>query len=234
MKAVELINRAYTFSGTVARYLAQVQGPQGRDGLFLLNQLLVEKSSTGDYLPYYGRYDFFGTIGDDEYTLQGLVTLDTFCFFIGNTRYSMRGETRRNFFGSARQEDILSLPFQYYYEKALGGIKVFLYFKPQGAYRFEAVGITSLPEVTNDTEFDDFLDKYCQVWLIFELAEYICLWNQITLPPATQEKLNEYRKKMYQLNPKDVTINKFSMIGMTPILSYPQINIGKAWVPYGR
>lgn len=231
MKAVELINRAYNLSGIVSRGLSQVEGSEGKDGLFWLNQILAEKSGTGDYLPYYSRFNFFAQVGNPEYLIEGMATLDTLAFFIGATRYSLRGEHRRNFFGSARQENIDSLPFQYYYEKANGGIKVFLYFHPNSEYRFEAVGLASLPEVTNDTELDDSLDKFYQLFLMYELAEYLCIFNQITLPPQAQIKLNQMRRDMYNLNPKDVTINKQSLLASGPIMTYAQINIGKGWVP---
>lgn len=231
MKAVELINRAYNLSGIVSRDLDQVQGSEGKDGIFWLNQIVALKSDNGDYLPYYGRYEFVMTPGVREYLIPGYVSVDTVTFFMNGVRFSLVGENRRRFFGDARPENIMSLPYQYYYEKGLGGMKVFFYFNPNQAYPSEVVGLTSLPELVYDTELDDIIDSYYQTFLMFELAEYLCMWNQMSLPPAAQQTLSRMRKKMYNINPKDFRINKVSLLSGPGIVTLGVANLSNGWIP---
>lgn len=234
MKAGELVNRSYNLAGIVARDLQQVSGgveSQGADGIFWLNQLIAEKSSNGDYLPFYTRYDFTGVIGQEQYLLPNMVTVDCITFFIGSVRYSLQGTNRRRYWGDSRQENVLSLPYQYYYEKGLGGINVFFYFKPQDTYEFQATGIIGLSPVIDSTDLNTIIDSYYQLYLMFELAEYLCMWNQISLPPKTQKRLDEFRAKIYNINPKDVRLSKNSLLTGNPLLTYAQINLGKGWTP---
>lgn len=222
---------AYNLAGIVARDLDQVQGSEGSDGIFWLNQLLAEKMSDGSYLPFYTHYSFNGVIGQEQYLLPNMVSVDCITFYIGETRYSLQGTDRRRYWGDSRQDNIFSLPYQYYYEKTVGGINVFFYFKPQQTYQFVATGLIGLPSVIESTDLNETLDQYYQLYLMFELAEYLCIWNQISLPPKTQAKLNEFRNKLYNINPLDVSLSKQSLLAGTPLLTYAQINIGKGWVP---
>lgn len=234
MKAGELVNRAYNLSGIVARDLDQVQGgvsSQGADGIFWLNQLLAEKMSDGNYLPFYTHYNFNAVIGQQEYLLPNMVSVDCITFYIGATRYSMNPNNRRRYWGESRQDNIESLPYQFYYEKTVGGINVFFYFLPQSTYPMIATGLVGLPSVIESTNLDTTLDQYYQLYLMFELAEYLCMWNQISLPPATQKRLDEFRSKLYNINPLDVTLEKQSLLSGNPLLTYAQINLGKGWTP---
>lgn len=229
MKAVELINRAFVLSGIIARDLEQVQGSEGRDGLFWLNQLLAEKSINGDYLPYYSHPVFASVNGQQKYFVEGLITLDVITFSMGAVRYSIRGESRRSFWGDPRAENIDSLPFCFYYERVNGGMDIYFYFKPQGVTSFTATGLSSLAEVTNDTQLNDHFDKFYQSFLIFDLAERLCQWYKISLPPAVSAQLEKFRNNIYNMNPKDMTINKKSMFSCSPLLSYAQVAFGKGW-----
>lgn len=229
MKAVELINRAYVLSGIVARDLEQVQGSEGRDGIFWLNQLLAEKSMTGDHLPYYGHLNFTGVLGDQEYFVEDLVTADVITFNMGQIRYSLKPSPRKEYWGDSRADDINSLPYHYYAERVNGGMNIFFYFKPAGAYIFKVTGLVSLSQVTNDTQLDDALDKFYQSFLIFELAERLCQWKQISLPPSAQNQLDVFRRKLIDLNQMDFTLRQKSLMATSPVLTYAQVNMGKGW-----
>lgn len=231
MKALQLINRAYNLSGIVPRELSQVQGDEGADGLFLLNQLVGLKSDNGDYLPYYGRYEFVMVPGQQEYLIPDFVTIDTATYFINAVRLPLLGCDRRKFFGSAFPTNIQSLPFQYYYERGLNGMNIFFQFKPSQNFPAEVVGLKSLPVVTATTDFDLLLSSYYQTFLLFELAEYICMWNQISLPPKTQQKLDSIRNRMFNLNPKDYRINKTSMLKGGGVVTLGVANLSNGWLP---
>ena len=229
MKAVELINRAYVLSGIVARNLSQVQGSEGIDGLFWLNQLLAEKSMTGDYIPYYGHQEFNGIPGVENYFVPRLVTVDVITFNIGDVRYSLRPSNRREYWGSSRANNISSLPYHYYAERVNNGMSIYFYFEPADAYLFTATGLLTLTDVANDDDLDDTLDKFYQSFLMFELAERLCQWKKISLPPATQEQLDKFRSDLYDLNPVDYRLSKQSLISHGNTLSYAQIAFGRGW-----
>lgn len=229
MKAVEVINRAYILSGIVARDLDSVQGSEGEDGIFWLNQLLSEQSITGDQLPYYGHLSFNSVNGQKQYFVSGLITIDTITFNIGSIRYSIRGENRRTYWGESRAEDVESLPYAFYYERVNGGMNIYFYFTPSGITNFTATGLVSIPQVTNDTELNNIVDAFYQSYLMFLLAERLCQWKKISLPPATQIQLDKFRRNLFNLNPKDFTLSYRSLLGLRGYINYAQANIGKGW-----
>ncbi len=56
--ASQLITRSWNLSGIVARELEVVSGQQASDGLYLLNEVLAEKSYDLKLIPYWGRIEF--------------------------------------------------------------------------------------------------------------------------------------------------------------------------------
>lgn len=226
---MELINRAYIYSGIVARDLDAVDGSEGRDGLFLLNQFLAEKCMTPDLIPYYDEITVNTTNGEANYFVEGLIDLATIAFDFDTVRFPMIEEKRGVFFGSARVNNIKSLPYHYFWERTLGGSTVRLYFIPNQNYPLKITGKFYLPTVTINTELDDIVDKYYQVYLMYGLAEYICIWNKITPNPKLAEKVKEFEEKLFDLNPVDYTIQKLSTFSKTASLTYAQANFGKGW-----
>lgn len=229
MLVVELINRAYVLAGIVARDLDQVEGSEGRDGLFWINQLLDEMSMTGRYIPYESYTAVTAVIGQEIYNVPGLVILETMTFNIGDVRYEMRRDNRRHYFGAPRVDNILALPFHYYSERVVGGTNVYLYFKPQSAYVLKIKGKSALGNVTNDTELDLVVDKFYQSYLMYLLAERLCDWFKLSFPPSTKQKLREFENQLRDLNPIDFTTTKISTLAKGASISYAQANIGKGW-----
>lgn len=232
MKAVHLINYALNLSKILARTLDQEDDEEGADGLFWLNLLLSEKSSKGNLLPYYGHISFDAVPGQEIYFVPGLVTADVMTFTLQNVRYSIRGEARNKYFGSSRAENITSLPYKWYWEKVNGGMNIYLYFSPDNnEYTLEVTGLVAFSPVTFSTELNDMMDNFYQNFLMFELAESLCLFYGISLPPKTEEKLQRLRKEMIDNNPMDFHIRKISMLGGEGVLNYAQINISPGWSP---
>lgn len=229
MKAVELINKAWVLSGIVGRDLEQVNGSQGRDGLFWLNALLSTKSSTGKLLPYYGHLEMNAVVGQEDYFVEGLVTLECVTFNIGDVRYSLRGEQRRTYFGSSRADNINSLPYKVYFERVPGGCQVYFYFKPDDTYELKFTGLVSLTSVTNDTELNTALDGFYQIFLIHELAEALCNWYKMSLPPATAQKLTELRDQMVDINAMDLTVGYRTTLRSRSAINYGIVNLGNGW-----
>ncbi len=230
---MELINRAYVYSGIVARDLDAVDGSEGRDGLFLLNQFLAETSMDGNLVPYYGEVTVNTVDGDSSYFIENLIDLATITFNLDTVRFPMIEEKRGRFFGSARVDNIKSLPYHYFWERSLGGSTVKLYFIPNQNYPLKITGKFYLGSVSINDELDDLVDKYYQVYLMYGLAHYICIWNKISPNPELAKKVMQFEEKLYDLNPIDFTIQKISTFPQDTAFNYAQANLGKGWTVSG-
>src|ERR1043165_5521190 len=112
-----LISRAWNLSGIVARNLQGVQGNQSGDGLFLLNELLEFKAIDTKLIPYFRHSSLTLNANQEMYFIPNLVYMESMTFNIGSVRYSMEPALRQQYWGDDRALDILSLPFQYHFER---------------------------------------------------------------------------------------------------------------------
>ena len=231
MLAVALINRSLNLAGIVSRGVESETGEEGADGLFWLNQLLFEKAATGMLAPYYAHVDFPAVPGQEKYFISGLITAEVLTFFIQNVRYSVRGVSRNSYLGDPRANNVSSLPYQWYWERVPGGMDIYLYFFPGDAYNIQLTGLKSFDSITFDTELDPIMDKFYQNFLMFELCESLCAFYRMSMPPQTEQKLKRLRKEMVNINPRDLSIKKISLLGSQDILSYAQANWGRGWTP---
>lgn len=230
MKAGVIIQRALNLSGILSRSLEEQDDEEGTDGLFWLNMILAEKSATGVLLPYFGHLDITPIQGQEIYFLPNLVTAEILTFTIQGVRYSVRFETRYKYLGTPRANDIQSLPFQWYWERVNGGMNIYLYFTPdQQIEGIQVTGLIGLQSVIFSTEFDGFLDTFYQNFLIFELAESMCMFYKISMPPESKAKLMRLRNEMRSINPRDFKLKRKSLIGSSGILTYAQVNFGRGW-----
>jgi hypothetical protein len=157
---LQLITNAYYISGVVSRDFQTVSGSQYQDGLQMLNEILTDKTVEDDMVPYYNRFEFPAVQAQSEYFIKNLIELDTLVFFIGSIRYEMKNLERRRFFGSARADNIQSLPFTYHVERRTGGALLFLYFVPNTAYPMEAWGQFGLTEVSLNQDLTSELTTF--------------------------------------------------------------------------
>lgn len=230
LKAGVAIQRALNLSGILSRSLEEQDDEEGATGLFWLNMLLAEKSATGMLLPYFGHIDILPVVGQEIYFVPNLTTAEILTFKIQGVRYSITNTGRYKYLGTPRADNIESLPFQWYWERVHGGMNIYLYFKPSTQIEsLQVTGLLGLQNVIFSTELDDFLDTFYQNFLIFELAESLCLAYKISTPPETKAKLTRLRHEMVALNPRDFSIKKKSLLGSGGILTYAQVNIGRAW-----
>ena len=232
MKASVLINTALNLSGILSNVLQEQDSQEGQDGLFWLNRLLKMKSASGKLLPYYGHVSITPQPNQEIYFVENLVTAEVLTFFIQGVRYSMRGQNRNRYFGEPRAENISSLPFEWYWERVNGGMNIYIYFKPDPQINeLKVTGLLGFDTVTYSTEFNDFMDDFYQTFLMYELAQALCNFYKISLPPDTKVKLKEMQYEMNAINPRDFYIKKKSLIGGSALMSYGQVNIGKGGVP---
>lgn len=116
--ALQLINRAFYLSQIVSRQLQTVTGDQVADGLYLLNALFDVKGSDLRLIPYFQQYEFITNSGQEEYFVPGLLYCDSMTFNIGQVRYPMIEMTRKQYFSTARIDNITTLPWSYRVERS--------------------------------------------------------------------------------------------------------------------
>ena len=143
----ELISGSYYASGVVSREFETVSGGQIADGLQWLNDILAEKNVDQGMIPYESTYNFNAQAGVEKYFIPDLNQIDTLVFYLGSVRYSMVYTKRNQYFGSARVENVQSLPNQWYFERQVGGGNLYIYFKPDQGYPIEIHGSFNINSV---------------------------------------------------------------------------------------
>lgn len=229
--ALQLITRAYYLSQILSRQLQTPTGDQITDGLYLLNADLDYKSTDLRLIPYFQRTTFNTVQGVGEYFVDGLLYVDSLTFNLGTVRYSLIENTRREFFSGPRIDDVQSLPYCYRTERELDGTRIFLYFIPNDVYIMKLSGKYRLPTVTLTTDMSLTYDEFYLEWLRYSLAVKICEEYGASVPDATRMKYMEMTKKLMDVSPADLSIQKRGYYGGSPVLSWQQINIGRGWQP---
>jgi len=227
--ALQLITRAYYLSQVVSRDLQTLNAGQVTDGLYLLNADLEHKGTDLRLIPYFQRTTFNTVQGQEMYFIEGLLYVDSLTFNIGDVRYSLIENTRKEYFSGPRIDDVQSLPYSYRVERVLDGSNIYLYFVPADVYVMKLSGKYKFPVVTLNTDLTTFLDYFYIEWLRYSLAIKICEDYGATVPDATRAKYNEMTKKMIEVSPPDLSIQKRGYFGGSPVLSWQQINIGRGY-----
>jgi hypothetical protein len=227
----QLITRSWYLSGIVARNLETVSGDELNDGLALLNAVLSFKTSDGGLVPYY-QYTTFNTVPNQElYFIENLIDVETLTFNLGTIRYSMIDMDRQKYFGSARIDDIYSLPFGYRVERTLDGSNISLYFIPNQVYVMKLMGKYSLTNVTLNQDLETFYDDFYIEYLRYALAEHMCCEYNIEFQPVQMAKLRQYEYRLRETSPADLTMKKQSTFIIQPGINYADVNIGQGWRP---
>lgn len=227
----ELITRAYYLSQVVSRELEQVSGQQLEDGLIYLNALLSLKSASTRVIPYYSKTNFNAVVGQEEYFVANLVNPETLTFNIGPVRYSTMAQSRKPYFGSGRVDNIQSLPFNWHFERVLGGSNIFLYFVPNTTYPIEIWGKFGFDNVTLNEDLLTIYDEYYIDYLRYRLAQRICSEYGIPMQAQTANELEELEAAVTDVSPPDLTIGKVSSLGNNTALTWADVNLGKGWRP---
>lgn len=232
----ELINRAFYLSQVVSRELQTVSAAQFTDGLYLLNALLEVKGSDVRLIPYFTRGEFLSTvqpnIGEQVFFIPNMISLETLTFNLSNVQFPMMRVPRMDFFGGGRIEGIQSLPFSYHPERVLGGMNIYVYFNCGQILQMKYMGKFSLTDVNATTDLTSVYDLFYIEYLRYALAEYICSEWGVNFPEQAAMKLKEIRKKLMDVSPPDMRINKSSSLqsGGTAI-TWAMVNLSPAWVP---
>lgn len=229
--ALTLITRAWYLSGIVARNIETVSGDQVTDGLFLLNVLLDFKASDVRLIPYFTRYAGTFVVGQEMYFIENLFDIETMTFNIGTVRYPMNKTTRDVYFGNGRVDNIRSLPFQYHLERRLNGSNVFVYFLPDQAYTFNLIGKFALTDVTLMQDMSLVYDQFYLEYLRYALAQFFCNEYNIAFAPEKEKMLRIYEKKLTDVSPPDLTLQKLNFLNENTTINWAFVNISKGWTP---
>lgn len=227
--ALTLITRAWYLSGIVARNLETVSGDQVTDGLFLLNTLLDFKASDIRLIPYFTRYQSNFVVGQEMYYIPTLYEIETMTFNIGDVRYPMTETTRDVYFGNGRVDNITSLPFQYHLERTFGGSNVFVYFLPDQTYQFNLIGKFALTDVTLNQDMALTYDMFYLEYLRYALAQFYCNEYSIIFAPEKLKMLQIYEKKLMDVSPPDLRMQKINFINSPTTINYAFLNIAMGW-----
>lgn len=226
----QLVTRSWYLSGVVARDFETVTGDQLNDGLDMLNAFIAIKTADQRLIPYYTEYSFSAVVGQEKYFIPDLILAETLAFDLNQVRYPMLLVQRHEYFGSSRANNVLSLPYQYYIERAFEGSNLYMYFFPDQTYQFKIHGKFSLANVTLGQDLSLTLDQYYLEYLRYGLAQYMCQEYNIVFQQQNNEYLMQLEKILFDISPIDFTVQKKSMLQRQqgPDI-YGQVNIGKGW-----
>ncbi len=227
-----LITRSWYLSGIVARNLQSVTGDQATDGLMLLNALLDFKQVELELLPYYTYNTSYTTVaGQEMYFIENCALIQSLTFNLDVVRYPMDFVTQTNYFGSARVDNISTLPFNWTYQRVLNGGNLYMYFLPDGAYPLKIYGKFFLTNVDLNTDLTTVYDTSYIEYLRYALAQYMCSEYGVSFNPESERKLISYQRKLMYMSPPDLSMKKSSILAQSTGLNFGDVNIGRGWRP---
>lgn len=230
--ARQLITRSWYLSGIVARNAQTVSGDQITDGLELLNALLDWKSINTALIPYWTYDTTITTVaGQESYFIPNCLAIESMTFTLDSVRYSMDYVTRRVYFGSGRVENIQSLPFNYTFNRQLGGGTAYLYFIPQSDYQLKIMGKFALQDVTLDENLETVYDKSYIEYLRYALARYMCSEYGILFNPESAQILKSIERELMYVSPPDLSLMKASVLSNSAGLCWEDVWTGQGWRP---
>lgn len=230
--ARELINRAYYLSGIVARDSETTSGSQLNDGLSLLNDVLALKNANNRLIPYFTTYNLTAVIGQETYFIANLIYADSVTFDLNTVvRIPLEIQSRKEYFGTVRVNDLVTLPFICNINRAKGGANFYIYPLPNDEYPIAINGkFGLLSDVTYDTDLSLVYDRLYIAYLRYALTEFICTENTVSMPPQTAAKLEILEQQVRDLAPIDTTITKLSTLrsGNTS-MGWGFVNLSGGW-----
>lgn len=244
--AQTLITRAWYLSGIVARNFQTVTGDQITDGLMLLNALLDFKQIQTDLIPYWTYVEITLVPDQEFYFLPFIAEIESLTFNIDQVRYPMDYVTRRNYYGTGRIDNIDTLPFNWNYNRALGGGYLGLYFLPQSNYPLKIMAKLFLTDVTLSTDLTNIssslpytfinssnvgYDTSYIEYLRYALAQYMCSEYGILFNPESAKILQGMERQLMYMSPPDLSMIKTSVLTEGSGINFGDVNIGRGWRP---
>lgn len=227
--ASQLISRSWNLAGIVAREFETVNGQQGSDGLYLLNELLAAKSYDLKLIPYWGRIEFNLVQGQERYFIPNLFQVETFTFNIGEVRFPTFNAGRKQYFGDGRVDNIQALPFEWHLEREIYGCYFYVYYLPQQQFTAKITGKFALTNVEVQTNLSQLYDLFYISYLRYSLAEYMDLEYDIEFPQDKLRMKRQMEQKLLYVSPPDIIQQKISFFNRNTPMNWSHINISPAW-----
>jgi hypothetical protein len=155
--------------------------------------------------------------------------------------------TRTHYYGSSRVDNISTLPFNWNFNRQLGGGNLALYFLPESTYPLKMMVKIFLVDVALNTDLTNisqaglpytFINSSNQgydtsyiEYLRYELANYMAGEYGVSLTPTNMARLMEYRRQLMYVGPPDLSMVKTSILTQNQGYNYGDINLGKGWRP---
>lgn len=225
----QLISRSWNLSGVVSRDFETVSGGEGSDGLWLLNELLAEKSYDLKLIPYWGRIEFNLVQGQERYYIPNLFQVETFTFNIGEVRFPTFNAGRKQYFGDGRVDNIQALPFEWHLERELDGCYFYVYYLPQQQFVAKITGKFALTNVEMQTNLSGLYDLFYIRYLRYLLAEQMDLEYDIEFAADKKAKLKQIEQKLLYVSPPDLRQTKISFMNSNTPFNWAHCNISPAW-----
>jgi len=144
-----LLSEALYTSSIVSRQFQTPSPDQMETALLKLNEILTDTNIEKDMIPYYSQYVPITFLTNQEkYFIANCVEINSVTFFYDVIRYQMNKVPRDRYFGQGRANNVTSLPFNWHYELALGGVNLFIYFFPDQTFPGQINGLFRLQSVT--------------------------------------------------------------------------------------
>ena len=227
--ASQLISRAWNLAAIVAREFEKVSGDQGTDGLWLLNEVLAEKSYDLKLIPYWGRIEFNLVQGQERYYIPNLFQVETFTFNIGTVRFPTFNAGRKQYFGDGRVDNIQALPFEWHLERELDGCYFYVYYLPQQQFTAKITGKFALTNVELQTNLSQLYDLFYIRYLRYLLAEQMDLEYDIEFAADKKAKLKQIEQKLLYVSPPDLQMKKLSFMNKNAPMNWAHLNISPSW-----
>ena len=256
--AQDLITRAWFLSGIIARNLQVPTGDQIYDGLQMLNDLLNFKQIETDLIPYWQYITFNAVPTQEFYFLPYVAAVESSTFNLDVVRYPMSPTSRTNYFGSARVDNISTLPFSWNYDRGVGGGTFGMYFKPDAAYPIKMQAKIFLVDVTLETDLTNITETFTNPnnipnftpytfinnsnqgydtsyieMLRYALARYFCSEYGIGFNPESEKIYQSYVRKLMYESPPDLSVKKVSVLSADRMsgFNWGDVNLGRGYRP---
>jgi hypothetical protein len=246
--AQDLITRSWYLSGIVARNLQTPTGDQINNGLQILNSLLDFKQVETDLIPYWQYITTPCVPGQEFYFLEYVAAVESCTFNLDVVRYPMMSATRTNYYGSARVDNISTLPFSYNFNRGLGGGELALYFLPESNYPLKIMAkifltdvklTTDLTNISEETSYtfinnsnQGFDTGYIE-YLRYKLASMMCSEYGVMFNPSSEAILRSYERTLMYVSPPDLSMKKVTILASNNQTgwNWGDVNIGRGFRP---
>lgn len=231
MLASALITKAYYHSGIVPRQAAEPSDTQSKDGLDLLNELLASFAIDGKGLPYTTHAQITIQTGVESYFVPNLVEVQALTYLLQQVRFPLIRDSRTQYFGSCRVEDIESLPYHYFSERQNGGTQIWFYFLPNQPFVTNITGLYAFSPLTFGDKLELVFDDYYVNYLMYRLAEKICAFYQMDFPEGTARELSRIESRINAVDPADLALTTIKPFNSDKSINWGQVNLGRGWTP---